>query len=783
MIENLIRFNVELATLEWRGRYDIMEKVIRLVIALVYHSYSTVDDYLKYETKVNVERILENSLYLPAITICNHNPLRLSKIGLLSNERQEIIERVRNRSDTLVNTPGEPNVEEDISKLVNNFYDSLESVIYEVAFKDRDSFQKAGHQIEDMLLWCTVGENHAVCSNLSKKRIYSQDYNNCFTLDTSKFEQSKSGTYNGLELAFYLEPEEYVPWITDTKGIQLLVHPKRYYGYPAYDGIALSPGMMTLVAITQENVVRLGEPYRSCVETDEYIDKYNFSYNLLLCNDICWLKQYIMNCGCYDSFMFNVMDNPNNVTICDEKYSCVTQEKLYDPGLCNCKVPCREVDYKTKVTSAQWPNEQKGTNFSSEICEKLRHQTERELRDNFVGVRIYYESMYSTQLTDVAEVNLAAFLSNLGGCVGLWIGVSVLSIVELLHLFADIIWKILSGIKLCNRSIGLLSNELQQILDDARDIMNKAGHQLEDMLLWFKFRDSKITEKSAKLFYSDDYNNCYTLDTADFKQMFNGVNQGIELFMYLEPDEYIPEITDTKGIQLVVHPANAYLYPADDGIALSPGMMTLVALTLENITRLGQPYSSCVENDEYIDKYNYTYTVDLCEAMCVPNQYLAVCGCNASSWEDVDYLNNASFCGLNNSCEFEFDNALCSCENPCREIVYKTRVDSTPWPTYTTLKLLVNQLCLKNDFPRDTCTKLRNQRETELRDNFVGVRIFYESMFVTYFNDEAEINLAAFLSNLGGCVGLWIGISVFSVFELLYLLTNMFWTTLPTAKL
>ncbi|KAH9505473.1 hypothetical protein Btru_057408 [Bulinus truncatus] len=91
--------------------------------------------------------------------------------------------------------------------------------------------------------------------------------------------------------------------------------------------------------------------------------------------------------------------------------------------------------------------------FPPERCTKLQSQSEAELRDNFIGINVYYESMFSLRLTDVAEIYLATFLSNLGGCVGLWIGVSVLSIVELLHLFVSIIWRIVSGIKLPNRSV------------------------------------------------------------------------------------------------------------------------------------------------------------------------------------------------------------------------------------------------------------------------------------------------------------------------------------------
>ncbi|KAH9492930.1 hypothetical protein Btru_032651 [Bulinus truncatus] len=283
---------------------------------------------------------------------------------------------------------------------------------------------------------------------------HSLEYNNCFTFDTSILEQADVGENNGLELALYLEPEEYLPGITDSKAIKFLVHPRNSYILPSYYGMKLTSGLMTTVAMTLEKVTQLSQPYSSCVETDEYIDKYKFTYSVDLCYDVCELQQYISSCGCYPSSWMNVKDNPSNVSMCEEDYKC---NVTYDYHLCSCETPCREDQYRTRVSAAHWPSYSLGKllvkylcakkDFSLDRCQRLKNQTEAELRDNFVGVRIYHESMSYIEFTDIAEINMTTFLSNLGGCVGLWIGVSVLSIVELLHLFADIIWRIVSGKK------------------------------------------------------------------------------------------------------------------------------------------------------------------------------------------------------------------------------------------------------------------------------------------------------------------------------------------------
>ncbi|KAH9490743.1 hypothetical protein Btru_051111 [Bulinus truncatus] len=320
----------------------------------------------------------------------------------------------------------------------------------------------------------------------------------------------------------------------------------------------------------------------------------------------------------------------------------------------------------------------------------------------------------------------------------------------------------------------------QELGKQDRTILKLAGHQFEDILLWCQM--SRVDCASQKLFNSEEYNNCYTLNTSTYRQESNGPNDGIELVLYLEPEEYLTGITQTKGIQLLVHSENDFLYPSK-GIPLSPGMMTYVALSQERRTRLGEPYSSCVDNEEYLKKYNYTYSDELCYDICFIKQYIENCKCYESRLNNMDIPVSAPVCEEECTADWDWDWQSCSCYVPCREVSYSIRQGSAHWPSYTLGRVLREYLCTSRNLSQATCLKLRNQSEAELRENFVGVKIYYDSMYVTYFTDEEEINLTTFLSNLGGCVGLWIGISVFGIFELLYLVTNIFWTSLPTTKL
>ncbi|KAI8738698.1 propionyl-CoA carboxylase alpha chain, mitochondrial, partial [Biomphalaria glabrata] len=52
----------------------------------------------------------------------------------------------------------------------------------------------------------------------------------------------------------------------------------------------------------------------------------------------------------------------------------------------------------------------------------------------------------------------------------------------------------------------------------------------------------------------------------------------LDIFLFLEPDEYISEQTSSKGIQIVLHNTETYPFPEDDGFQINAATQTNVAL-------------------------------------------------------------------------------------------------------------------------------------------------------------------------------------------------------------
>ena len=55
---------------------------------------------------------------------------------------------------------------------------------------------------------------------------------------------------------------------------------------------------------------------------------------------------------------------------------------------------------------------------------------------------------------------------------------------------------------------------------------------------------------------------------------------GLTLELYIEQDEYIPELTENAGVRVTIHDQEKMPFPEDDGLLVSADSMTMLGLTL-----------------------------------------------------------------------------------------------------------------------------------------------------------------------------------------------------------
>ncbi|KAH3820941.1 hypothetical protein DPMN_122693 [Dreissena polymorpha] len=293
-------------------------------------------------------------------------------------------------------------------------------------------------------------------------------------------------------------------------------------------------------------------------------------------------------------------------------------------------------------------------------------------------------------------------------------------------------------------------------------------------------------------------------------------------------------IAFSGGVRAQVHAPNTMPSPADHGFDVPPGYSTSVGLKAVLHARLPNPHGNCTYNHLEGDR-SYRNTIFSCLQLCKQRILVHWCGCKTAAlpmYKETDpKKQNLPFCGaiknwrnteayLNKSrvdidtlkCEEDLLNNLnndrsyenkCNCFQPCDETSYQKSISLSYWP------LEFYQLdALRNLYQNNTITSslikevrekmdnlqsrfdqylLENRREeynqtdldtlirasTVVRQNLIRLNIYLEDLSVVEFKQMPAYELADLFADIGGTLGLWMGISVLTIMELVELLIRV----------
>ncbi|GFO33308.1 amiloride-sensitive sodium channel subunit gamma [Plakobranchus ocellatus] len=203
-----------------------------------------------------------------------------------------------------------------------------------------------GHQMSDMLLQCSFAGRKCVARNFT--RLLTTRYGNCYTLEYPKFISRRSGPSDGLQLKLFLETEDYMPGLSTSKGIQVVIHDQGTLPFPDDEGIAVKAGTATAISFRRVEVNRLGEPYDHCTPVDGFKNKYGIKYTRNTCQKVCQHMKTRSQCGCYDIMqqsIHKVIKIPPSLKPCTSKkeLQCLFNISLRiekESDGCNCYRPC-----------------------------------------------------------------------------------------------------------------------------------------------------------------------------------------------------------------------------------------------------------------------------------------------------------------------------------------------------------------------------------------------------------------------------------------------------------
>ncbi|XP_020647763.3 acid-sensing ion channel 4 isoform X1 [Pogona vitticeps] len=378
----------------------------------------------------------------PAVTFCNHNPVRFLQLT-----RPDLYSVGHWLGLTYQNHSLVPSILEELPEEQHPWLIHLAN--YSRFLPPRLSphtmesfFHRLGHQIEDMLVECRFQSKP--CGPQDFTPVYTR-YGKCYTFNGDRNKPRvtrQSGMGNGLELMLDIQQEEYLPIWRETNetsfeaGIRVQIHSQDEPPYIHQLGFGVSPGFQTFVSCQEQRLTYLPQPWGSCrasVKGEQVLPGYD-SYSIAACRLQCEKEAVVRNCQC------RMVHMPGNETICSPNVYIECADHTLDAAVedsqerCVCPTPCNMTRYGKEISMVRIPN--KG---SARYLARKYNRNETYIRENFLVLDIFFEALNYESIEQKKAYNLAGLLGDIGGQMGLFIGASVLTVLEILDYIYEVI--------------------------------------------------------------------------------------------------------------------------------------------------------------------------------------------------------------------------------------------------------------------------------------------------------------------------------------------------------
>ena len=336
-----------------------------------------------------------------------------------------------------------------------------------------------------------------------------------------------------------------------------------------------------------------------------------------------------------------------------------------------------------------------------------------------------------------------------------------------------------------------------------------------------------------KRFFDPYYFSCFTYTSPDEedKSLSEGIENGWSSILFsgsgiLDKNEDIrvlpglhesrSPVSANEGVRVVIHPPGTIPFPFTEGFDVPPGFSASFGIRPRRIKRIGQPHGNCTDQNPFGENLSSRYRVMTCQKMCLQRHVILECGCKDKSLPDVPGLNaspcrnaddfpdscmlNATevclnmFFKLNQSiqCIRNTKDAVtknssimeyCRCFPPCDELFYDVSYSLSKWPAsgyegdaaYFDVFFIESFKDRFINTPKfnmvDTHFSIDN-RETAMKD-FARLNVYIADSNVILTQEEEDYSSTQLVSDIGGQLGLWIGISIITLAEVLELTCDL----------
>ncbi|NXP24553.1 SCNNB protein, partial [Scytalopus superciliaris] len=316
----------------------------------------------------------------------------------------------------------------------------------------------------------------------------------------------------------------------------------------------------------------------------------------------------------------------------------------------------------------------------------------------------------------------------------------------------------------------------------------RMGYQAEDMILACLYGAEPCNYKNFTQIYHPDHGNCYIFNWGMDEEALNSSNPGAEfglkLILDISQQDYIPYLSSAAGARLMLHQQKSFPFLKDQGIYAMAGTETSIGVLVDELERMGYPYSDCTMNGSDVpvknlySQYNTSYSIQACLRSCFQNHMVEICGCGHYMFplpEGVTYCNNEdnpgwAYCysSLRSSIK---QRQICidSCKETCNDTQYKMTISMADWPSEASEDWIFHIL----SYERDMSTNV-----TLDRNGIIKLNIYFQEYNYRTISESAATTIVWLLSSLGGQFGFWMGGSVLCLIEFGEIIIDSLWITI-----
>ena len=477
-----------------RSEYFFM-KIFWLIcfcLAFSYCSYVIVLgvlDYLAFRVLQNVELVSDYESEFPAITICNLNSMDLSSQSTRNAFDSYLLNQASLNGSYLSKQATNATLNPGFCK--KSIADAIRRI---------PGFNGYGFTLDKMYMSCTY--DNKPCS-INDFKVYNDSlFGTCVRFNTGKNRSNhdvpikllqRPDITNAFRLELFVGAPEYHPCWSSQAGALVVVHNKSEAPLHSKDGVKVPVGFESNFLVRKTVVQRQSAPYSDCIVdlTDPYAYDSALYTQTVKKYGLYLQKWCIQNCATDSLNADNAIlcanyTNATSPTYIECYANQVNLSNYYKDCLQYCPAACDTYSFGFSHGSSQYPSLAYAEYLMNQTWFTSKYPYENpsydQIRNSILAINIYFPVLEYTLITEIPAVTIATllgklqaisrvkkpackslivsfllFAANLGGQLGLFLGCSILSFVEIAEIILELVFikfdtKIAGQVDLVNQN-------------------------------------------------------------------------------------------------------------------------------------------------------------------------------------------------------------------------------------------------------------------------------------------------------------------------------------------